>query len=69
MQCVWKEGGCELNPLHNMWLLGTWAMFRSARKFGKSGTGLVAKPESTKLLLHGISKLYIILQFLYYTVK
>ena len=20
MQCVWKEGGCELNPLHNMWL-------------------------------------------------
>ena len=23
MQCVWKEGGCELNPLHNMWLLGT----------------------------------------------
>ena len=36
---VWKEGGYELNPLHNMWLLGTWAMFRSARKFGKSGTG------------------------------
>ena len=22
MQCVWKEGGCELNPLCNMWLLG-----------------------------------------------
>ena len=37
---VWKEGGCELNPLCNMWLLGTRAMFRSARKFGKSGTGL-----------------------------
>ena len=37
--CVWKEGGCELNSLHNMWLLGTWVMFRSARKFGKSGTG------------------------------
>ena len=30
---------CELNPLHNMWLLGTWVMFRSARKFGESGTG------------------------------
>ena len=40
MQCVWKEGGCELNPLHNMWLLGTRAMFRSVRKFDKSGTGL-----------------------------
>ena len=40
MQCVWKEGGCELSPLCNMWLLGTRAMFRSARKFGKSGTGL-----------------------------
>ena len=39
MQCVWKEGGCELNPLWNMWLLGTRVMFRSARKFGKSGTG------------------------------
>ena len=38
--CVWKEGGCELNPLRNMWLLGTQAMFRSARKFGKSGTWL-----------------------------
>ena len=36
---VWKEVGCELNPLCNMWLLGTWAMFRSARKFGESGTG------------------------------
>ena len=33
MQCVWKEGGRELNPLHNMWLLGTRAKFRSARKF------------------------------------
>ena len=21
--CVWKEGGCELNPLRNMWLLGS----------------------------------------------
>ena len=40
MQCVWKEGGGELNPLHNMWLLGTRVMFRSARKFGKSGTWL-----------------------------
>ena len=37
---VWKDGECELNPLHNMWLLGTRAMFRSARKFGRSGTGL-----------------------------
>ena len=27
MQCVWKEGGCKLNPLCNMWLLGAWAMF------------------------------------------
>ena len=35
---VWKEGGCELNPLSNMWLLGAWAMFGSARKFGRSGT-------------------------------
>ena len=42
MQCVWKEGECELNPEHNMWLLGTRAMFRSARKFGKSVTGLCA---------------------------
>ena len=39
MQCVWKEGGCELDLLHNMWLLGAQAMFRSARKFGKSGIG------------------------------
>ena len=39
MQCVWEEGGCEINPLCNMWLLGTWAMFRRAKKFGKSGTG------------------------------
>ena len=39
MQCVWKESGCELNPLHNMWLLGTRVMFRSVRKFGESGTG------------------------------
>ena len=36
---VCGEGGCELNPLCNMWLLGTRAMFRSARKFGKSGAG------------------------------
>ena len=28
MQCVWKEGGCE-QCVHNMWLLRTWAMFRS----------------------------------------
>ena len=35
---VWKESGCELNPLHNMWLLGARVMFGSARKFGKSGT-------------------------------
>ena len=40
MQCVWKESGCELNPLRNMWLLGTQAMFRNARKFGECGTGL-----------------------------
>ena len=33
----------DLNPLHNMWLLGTRAMFRSVRKFDKSGTGLVCK--------------------------
>ena len=39
MQYVWKEGECELNPLRNMWLLGTRAMFRSSRKFGESGTG------------------------------
>ena len=38
MQCVWKKSGRELNPLRNMWLLGTRAMFRSARKFGKSST-------------------------------
>ena len=43
MQCVWKEGGCERNTLCNMWLLGTQAMFRSARKFGKSGRGFVCK--------------------------
>ena len=39
MWCVWKEGGCELNSLCNMWLLGAWAMFESVRKFGKIGTG------------------------------
>ena len=39
MLCVWKVGGWELIPLRNMWLLGTLAMFRSVRKFGKSGTG------------------------------
>ena len=38
MQCMLKEGGWELNPLCNMYLLGTQAMFRSARKFGESGT-------------------------------
>ena len=38
-----KRGGYELNTLRNMWLLGTRAMFRSARKFGKSGTGYVCK--------------------------
>ena len=43
MQCVWKEGGCELNPLRNMWLLGTRAMFRSVRKFGKKAEGFVCK--------------------------
>ena len=43
MQCVWREGGCELKPLCNMWLLGSWAMFRSARKFGESGTGFLCK--------------------------
>ena len=36
---MWKEGGCELNPLHNVWLLGVQVMFGSARKFGESGTG------------------------------
>ena len=36
--CV-KEGGCELNPLHDMWLLRAQAMFGSMRKFGESGTG------------------------------
>ena len=41
--CVWKEGGCELNPLCNLWLLGARAMFRSARKFGESGTGFCVK--------------------------
>ena len=30
--------GRELSPLRNMWLLVTQAMFRSARKFGESGT-------------------------------
>ena len=29
MQCVWKEGGCELSLLHNMWLLGARVMFGS----------------------------------------
>ena len=41
MQCVWKEGGCELSPLLNMWLLGTRAMFGSVRKFGESDTGFL----------------------------
>ena len=39
MKCVWKEGGCKLNPLPNMWLLGIRVMLRSVRKFGESGTG------------------------------
>ena len=37
---VWKEGGCEFDPLCNMWLLDAQVMFRSARNFGESGTGL-----------------------------
>ena len=36
---VWKEGGCQFNPLCNIWLLGAWVMFGSVRKFGESGTG------------------------------
>ena len=40
--CV-EDGGCELNPLCNMWLLGTRAMFRSARKFGERAQGFVCK--------------------------
>ena len=40
---VWKESGCELNPLHNMWLLGALVMFRSVRKFGESDTGFYAQ--------------------------
>ena len=43
MQCAWKEGGCELNPLCNMWLLGAGIMFGSVRKFGESGRVLCAK--------------------------
>ena len=39
MQCVRKEDGCELNPMRNLWLLGTWVMLRIARKFDESGTG------------------------------
>ena len=60
MQCVWKEGGCELNPLCNMWLLGTWVMFRSARKFGKSGTWLCVQCvelEEDKQLMSFTSKM------------
>ena len=38
-QCVWKEGGCELNLLRSMWLLSAVAVSESARKFGESGTG------------------------------
>ena len=38
MQHVWKEGGCELHPICNIWLLGTWVMFGNVRKFGESGT-------------------------------
>ena len=47
MQCVWKKGGCELNPLCNMWLLGAQAMFVSVRKFGESGTGFLCKMCTT----------------------
>ena len=57
---VWKEGVCELSPLHNMWLLGTWAMFRSVRKFGKSGTGLCVQCvelEKEKQLMSFTSKI------------
>ena len=43
MQCVWKEGGFELNPLRNMWLLGTRGDYSSARKFGEIFTGFVCK--------------------------
>ena len=39
MQCVWKEGGCELNPMHNIELLDAWAMFGCVRKFSENGTG------------------------------
>ena len=41
MQCVWKEGGCELNPLYNMGLLDAQEMFRNVRKFGKNGTAFL----------------------------
>ena len=43
MQCLLKEGGCEINPLCNMWLLGAQAMFGSARKFGEWHRVLCAK--------------------------
>ena len=36
---LWKKGGCELNSMCNMWLLGAWTMYGSTGKFGKSGTG------------------------------
>ena len=43
MQHVWKEGGCELNPLRNMWLLGAWAMFGSARNLAREAQGFCPK--------------------------
>ena len=60
MQLVWKEGGCELNPLRNMWLLGTQAMLMSARKFGESDTGFCVQCvelEEEKQLMSFISKM------------
>ena len=43
MQCVWKEGLCELNPLCNMWLLSARVMFDSAKSLARVPQGFVCK--------------------------
>ena len=44
MQCLWKEGGCELNPLHNMWLLGThWRCSEVRGSLARVAQGFVCK--------------------------
>ena len=43
MQCVWKEGGCELNSMCNMWLQGAWTMLGVQGSLARVAHGFVCK--------------------------